>query len=885
MIRSSMFLVSTVLLAAGAAAEGLAEWPPRDYLLRSLVQRVPAILKSYHADTGKFGTEPWICGDQNPIFPLAAAWSIEHPDNPYYHSAEVLAAIAGGGVVLVNEQDEAGRWRFDKKDGSYWGQIHMPWTYSRWIRAYLLVGDALPAEARETWERGLNLGFGHIARAYPESTVHNIPVHLAMSLYLAGVALENEDWQRRAREFMPKVVAAQDATGFWSEHQGPVVAYNYVYSDSLGIYYHFAKDPVVLEALRRAAYFHSAILWPDGSSVSCIDERNLYSSSVRIGNPGFAHTPEGRGYLLAQLRRHAGEGERNMDADMAAALLLYGGEGEIVMPGEIGEDGVVILGDNDTLIRRGDAWSWALSAYTADVPNNRWIQDRHNLVDLFHGELGLVAGGGNTKMQPLWSTFTMGDVSQLRLTPETENPDFTPDIDLVWTSSQSTVRREGDAARLEVTLNPRTRLKREVLLSEDFEGVAPDGLPAGWRVFGRKGETDAIAATDDQCHDGKQSLFFRNGDNRNSLGLRSPQVPVAPGESCVAEVWWRGETGQGASFYLEFWDAAGQRLQEGMRIVACPGQEDWIRRSAAGRVPEGAVGVTVLLYSSIAATAAGHFDDVVIARLVPDEQEGKTARCSVEVRPDGDELVLTYRATPGQGVRAHLPLMLRGSRLELATGKRLPLVEDQIELASGDVGGSFALSGLRVTMPEGASLVWPARHFNPYTKDGRSTLNSAKLVLAMPFTDTGEYTVRLAASKPEPFAGLVFEARDLPFTHAEGTYTKRLDNLGSQFIGSTKPGDWLRFTLPDIKPGRYELIGDFVVAYSYGIVEILLDGKEVGEPFDGYWAAVDSSGTQQSFGEVTLGGQHEVTVRIVGKNPAATNQIFSVKRWLLRPLE
>ncbi|MDX9978906.1 MAG: hypothetical protein RBU25_02550, partial [Lentisphaeria bacterium] len=125
----------------------------------------------------------------------------------------------------------------------------------------------------------------------------------------------------------------------------------------------------------------------------------------------------------------------------------------------------------------------------------------------------------------------------------------------------------------------------------------------------------------------------------------------------------------------------------------------------------------------------------------------------------------------------------------------------------------------------------------------------------------------------------------LPFSHAEGTYTKRLDDLGSQFIGSTKPGDWLRFTLPDIKPGRYELIGDFVVAYSYGIVEILLDGKVVGEPFDGYWAAVDGSGTQQSFGEVTLGGQHEVTVRIIGKNPAATNQIFSVKRWLLRPLE
>jgi hypothetical protein len=135
-----------------------------------------------------------------------------------------------------------------------------------------------------------------------------------------------------------------------------------------------------------------------------------------------------------------------------------------------------------------------------------------------------------------------------------------------------------------------------------------------------------------------------------------------------------------------------------------------------------------------------------------------------------------------------------------------------------------------------------------------------------------------------PFEGMAFEARDLPFTSSEGTYTKRLDSLGSQFVGSTQVGSWMRFELPEIAPGRYELLGDFVLADSYGIVEVLLDDEVVGEPFDGYWTAVDASGAIQSFGEVELdAGPHTIAIRIIGKNPKATNTIFSVKRWLLRP--
>ena len=435
-------------LAVPAAAQGSwPEWPPRDYLLESLVAAVPGYLDGFHAETGRFGTEPWICQDQNALFPLAAAWAIDDPRNPYYHDDAVLEAIAKGGEALTDAMDEDGKWTFRKKDNSTWGQIHMPWTYSRWIRAYQLVGDALPEASRERWEKGLLLGFSGI-RAYADGDVHNIPTHHAMALYIAGMCFDNDDWKQAAAAFMAKAVAEQDPVGFWSEHFGPVVGYNMVYLDALGVYYHFSKDPVALRALERSAHFHACVLWPDGSPVSAIDERQIYHDGVDIGNVGFSWTPEGRGYLLQQVARYSEGGKEPVSGDYAASMLLYGGTGESVAPAAAADSSVVTLGNRDALIQREKPWQWAFSAYACDVPDSRWIQDRQNLVDVFHDDLGLVLGGGNTKLQPYWSTFTVGDPALLAHQAGDESPDFTPDIDLRWTPDAATIPEGTDAATL-----------------------------------------------------------------------------------------------------------------------------------------------------------------------------------------------------------------------------------------------------------------------------------------------------------------------------------------------------------------------------------------------------------------------------------------------------
>jgi hypothetical protein len=398
-------------------------WDFRGDMLAALVKEVPKILRSQDRQTGHFGSGVWIVQDQNVIYPLAAAWAIENPANPYFHSHEVLEAIMSGGDALIAAQDARGMWVFRKKDNSTWGDIHMPWTYSRWARAFGLIKDAMPPQRRARWETALALGYEHIASDDLKHDVQNIPAHHAMGLYAAGKAMNRPEWCDAATQYMKRVVEAQDPGGFWTEHAGPVVNYNFVYVDALGTYYALSRDATVLPALRRAAAFHAAMTYPDGTSVETVDERNPYDRTVVMPNVGFTFSAEGRAYARGQFKR-----KKSIPADTAASYLLFGDEGEVASKPA---NDAVVLGNNDAMTQRRGPWFACLSAYTAPLTRSRWIQDRQNFVSLFHDRTGLIVGGGNTKLQPLWSTFSVGDVNLLSHRPSDENPNFIPPDGLV----------------------------------------------------------------------------------------------------------------------------------------------------------------------------------------------------------------------------------------------------------------------------------------------------------------------------------------------------------------------------------------------------------------------------------------------------------------------
>jgi hypothetical protein len=305
----------------------------------------------------------------------------------------------------------------------------------------------MPADRRERWVKALTLGYEGIS-ANELKTIHNIPTHHAMGLYCAGKALDRPEWCEQASDFMQKVVAEQDPGGFWSENLGPVVGYNLVYTDALGVYCAMSGDERVVPALERAAEFHANFTYPNGTRVETVDERQVYDDQTFVPNSGFTFSGVGRAFLkqLWQQRKAAGG---SVAPDLAASLFQYGREGEIKPPQSAGGRGMFVLGNNDAMTRRNAPWFTCLSAYHAPVPTSRWIQDRQNLISLYHDDVGLIIGGGNTKLQPLWSTFTVGDVSLLTHTPGDEDPKFLPPPGISHVPSEA--KLDPDATALHLT--------------------------------------------------------------------------------------------------------------------------------------------------------------------------------------------------------------------------------------------------------------------------------------------------------------------------------------------------------------------------------------------------------------------------------------------------
>ena len=105
--------------------------------------------------------------------------------------------------------------------------------------------------------------------------------------------------------------------------------------------------------------------------------------------------------------------------------MLHGHEGPVEETPAKGPAGTFLLTEGGAaraaIVRRGP-WFVCLSAYVTPISKSRWIQDRQNLVSIYHDKIGLILGGGNTKLQPAWSNFTVGDVTLLSHRPGDAHP-------------------------------------------------------------------------------------------------------------------------------------------------------------------------------------------------------------------------------------------------------------------------------------------------------------------------------------------------------------------------------------------------------------------------------------------------------------------------------
>jgi hypothetical protein len=463
-------------IAAGCAGAGpvLNRGALRAHLLRALEARLGPILATARPD-GRIGSDPWIVRDQDAVLTLALLFKL--PDSPHRGDRRLLGVAAAGGRCLRSHQDAIGMFELNKKDGSRWGKGYIAWTYLRWMLAYRLLKADLSDADRAAWAEGLKVGYAGISATelsslsniYPgplpdepplrpgevRPWIHNIPCHCAAGLFVAAREFGVPAWEQQARGFMGRVVGAQSPFGWWTEHVGPAVLYNRVYVEGLAIYRAHSGDDSVLPAIERANRFHLNYLYPDGSMIETVDERNPYeplkvvraadgSLSYRPGHvvihTGLFFSDEGRAVLARQFAILAGRDPAEIDS--AEYMLLF-------MPPEGAPLGFgsaparrFRMGKR-ALVAREDPWTVSLSAFCAPRTRNRWIQDRQNLISVHHRAVGLILGGGNTKLQPLWSTLTVGDTSLVSPRGATRSSNLAPDVPLAYTPDQCEVLEPG----------------------------------------------------------------------------------------------------------------------------------------------------------------------------------------------------------------------------------------------------------------------------------------------------------------------------------------------------------------------------------------------------------------------------------------------------------
>jgi hypothetical protein len=119
---------------------------------------------------------------------------------------------------------------------------------------------------------------------------------------------------------------------------------------------------------------------------------------------------------------------------------------------------------------------------------------------------------------------------------------------------------------------------------------------------------------------------------------------------------------------------------------------------------------------------------------------------------------------------------------------------------------------------------------------------------------------------------------------------QKMHMFGSEWSGDTQlwwtganPGDVLELSVPVVKTGKYKLEIQLTKAADYGVVQLYLDGKELGKPIDLYSDKVVPVKIQEKSGHKLEKGEHILGVEIIGANQKSIKgYMFGIDYLLLK---
>lgn len=245
--------------------------------------------------------------------------------------------------------------------------------------------------------------------------------------------------------------------------------------------------------------------------------------------------------------------------------------------------------------------------------------------------------------------------------------------------------------------------RTDLLRNGGFDEVV-DGMPAEWRLFSAA-SAPHVSSSQAQVRAGGWSVRLADPDATAVVGLRSAPAAVTGGETYDAGVHVFIERGE-ASFYLEFWNAAGVRIWNQFRTTSITGS--WQHLDLRATAPDDAVEATVLIYSSRSNAGTAHFDDATLNAVTPlVPQLAGPASLTAAVRGavvEGERVYLTSRYKTPEG-------RLRLAQFDVRTGAGITVDDLDIE---GTGGHRLASDGRYIYIgPSGSAWIW---RYDPITR-------------------------------------------------------------------------------------------------------------------------------------------------------------------------
>jgi hypothetical protein len=358
------------------------------------------------------------------IYVPALLYSTENEANPLKGSKRALESALRAGDWMASIVNEDGQFA-PVVDGIKTNPLDSHRALYCWAEVYGLLKDQLGAERDRAWREGLQRGGSNLCEDMrhrmnrPKLTAPFLgtsPNHFGLwcnTVNRIGMLLGLDDWVEDSRTALARFVREVTPGGYWAEHDGPMISYDYLNTAVAAYYWHYYKDPKALDAIRANTDYHAHWTTPDGVDIASVDQRNRSHFNPRAGFGlfSFCNFPVGRRLTRLKLLSALGD-DRDSFSSMGLSALgrlaqdaHYHTDGpEATVPQQMPSYRHVL--DRPAVARKSGSWVYSISAIVSpESPLNQFFLDRTMPVSLWHQKTGSIIDGGNTKLQPELVTF------------------------------------------------------------------------------------------------------------------------------------------------------------------------------------------------------------------------------------------------------------------------------------------------------------------------------------------------------------------------------------------------------------------------------------------------------------------------------------------------